>query len=365
MRDGSLAYGLLVNHYRGSGDVVCPIDWPDAYEARCLSDGKGAQAAMSGKRLWSIIVLVLVIAAIAWYLISQRQLLLALTQVSLLAITYLVGGQFLFLGTNGLFLREFAIKFGVRLTPKEWFGLSVVTTMGNYITPFSGGMIARAAYLKQRHGLAYAQFVTLLASSYLINFGVIGVVGALILLTLEEAIQFYWQVLVFFVAVAILMLALILFPTVRLPWKNRIARSVSVSLEGWMEVKSDQVLIAKLVAYTLVNILLSGFSFWIAYDALGSRISFRSALLLGLLTSFSLLIRITPGNLGIQEAVVSLSSGLLGIGTGPGLLVALLVRAATLVLAFTLGPIFSFLLTSKLAVPRGIEASVSGKEHLQ
>jgi hypothetical protein len=68
------------------------------------------------------------------------------------------------------------------------------------------------------------------------------------------------------------------------------------------------------------------------------------------MTSFSLLVRITPGNLGIQEAVVSLSSGLLGIGTGQGLLVSLLIRVATMIPTFTLGPVFSFLLTRKLAI---------------
>ena len=326
------------------------------------SDDQGTKASKRNRRLWSIIVLVLVVAAMAWYLNSQRQMLSAFGQVSLLAIGYLVVTRLLFLGVNGLFLREFASKFGVRLTLKEWFGLSVVTTMGNYITPFSGGMIARAAYLKQRHQLPYAQFVTLLASNYLINFGVIGAVGALILLTFGEAIRFYWQVFVFFMLVFISIVVLILFPATRLPWKNRVAKAVNVSFEGWLLVKNDPILLARLVACTLVNILLTGLSLWIAYDALGSRISFRSALLIGLLTSFSLLVRITPGNFGIQEAVVSLASGLLGIGMGQGLLAALLIRGATMIPAFTLGPVFSFLLTRKLAIPPGAESSISDGE---
>jgi uncharacterized membrane protein YbhN (UPF0104 family) len=307
---------------------------------------------MKVKQVWSIILLALVIAAVAWYLNSQRQLLSAFRRVSFLAILYLVGTRLLFLGTNGLFLREFASRFDVELTPKEWFGLSVVTTMGNYITPLSGGMVARAAYLKQRHRLPYAQFVTLLASNYLINFWVIGFVGVLTLLTLGRALQLYWQILVFFVAVVISISALALFPTVRLPWKNRIAKTVNTSLKGWGLVKSDRLLLTKLGGYTLINIFLNGLSFWIAYDALGSRVSFRSALLVGMLTSFSLLIRITPGNLGIQGAIASLSSGLLGAGAGQGLLAALLIRGATLIPAFTLGPIFSFLLTREAAVSK-------------
>jgi uncharacterized membrane protein YbhN (UPF0104 family) len=319
---------------------------------------------MKRRKYWPIVVLVLVVAAIAWYLYSQPHLLTAFRNVSLSAIIYLVGTRLLFLGTNGLFLREFAAKFGVALTAKEWFGLSVVTTMGNYITPFSGGMVVRATYLKHRHKFPYARFATLLASNYLVTFWVVGVVGALTLLTFGKAMWAYWQLFVFFIAVAISISALILFPAARLPLENRIAKALNTALAGWKLVKNDQVLLAKLVAYTLVNISLNALCIWVAYDALGSPVPFRSALLVGLLTSFSLLIGITPGNLGIQEAVVSLSSGLLGIGAGQGLLAALLVRGATILPAFTLGPVFSFSLTHTL-VPRDAEPSASGEEHLQ
>jgi uncharacterized membrane protein YbhN (UPF0104 family) len=192
----------------------------------------------------------------------------------------------------------------------------------------------------------------------------VGVVGALALLTFGKAMWAYWQLFVFFIAVVISISALILFPAARLPWENRIAKALNAALAGWELVKNDQVLLAKLVAYTLVNISLNALCIWVAYDALGFPVPFRSALLVGLLTSFSLLIGITPGNLGIQEAVVSLSSGLLGIGTGQGLLAALLVRGATILPAFTLGPIFSFSLIHTL-VPRDAEPSASGEEHLQ
>jgi uncharacterized membrane protein YbhN (UPF0104 family) len=303
------------------------------------------------KHRWSIIALVVVIAAIAVYLLTAPpELVAALKHVTLTAALVLLVLRLLFLATNGLFLREFASRFGVQLRPKEWMGLSVVTTMGNYITPFSGGMVARAAYLKRRHAFPYAQFATLLASNYLVNFWVVGVVGVFTLLTFGETIGLYWQVFAFFATVVISISALVIFPSFRLPWRNRVTQVMNTSLRGWGIVKSDPSLMARLVSYALFNILLTAFSFWVAYDALGSRVSFRAALLIGLLTSFSLLIKVTPGNLGIQETAISLSSGLLGIGIGQGLLVALLIRAATLLLLFTLGPIFSFLLTRELAV---------------
>lgn len=303
---------------------------------------------MMSRGYWSLVALVLVVAAIAFYLNSQRQLLTAFQNVSLSAIIYLIILRLLFLATNGLFLREFVSKFDVRLSPKEWFGLSAVTTMGNYITPFSGGLIARATYLKYRYAFPYAQFATVLASSYLVTFWVVGVVGVLALLTFVGAAQFFWQMALLFATVIVAISALVMLPSAKLPWNNRLARIVNVSLEGWALVKNDRSLLLKLIAYSLVNISLNGLSFWVAYQSLGSPISFAAALLVGLLAVFSILINVTPGNLGIQESVISLSSGLLGAGVGQGLLVGLLIRAATVVSAFTLGPIFSFLLTREL-----------------
>jgi uncharacterized membrane protein YbhN (UPF0104 family) len=299
-------------------------------------------------RFWSIVVLVLVLVGIALYLSSQPELLAALENMSPEAVLWLVVLRLLFLGTNGLFLRDSARKFGVRLVPREWFGLSIVTTMGNYIAPFSGGMIARAAYLKRRHAFPYAQFVALLTSYYLVSFWVIGVVGIAALSTLGTALRFYWQVLVFFAAVVVSISALVAFPSVTLPWSNRLAQLVSTSLQGWALVKKDMPLLTRLMAFAFANIVWNGLSFWVAYGALGSPVSFRGALLVGLLAAFSILLNVTPGNLGVQEAVVSLSSELLGMGVGQGLLVALLIRAATLILVFALGPLFSLLLTREL-----------------
>jgi uncharacterized membrane protein YbhN (UPF0104 family) len=303
---------------------------------------------MTGRGYWSIVVLVLVGAAIALYLNSQRQLLAAFQNVSLSAVIYLIALRLLFLVTNGLFLREFASKFGVRLVLKEWFGLSAVTTMGNYITPFSGGLIARAAYLKYRYAFPYAQFATVLASSYLVMFWVVGVVGVLTLVTFAGTAPLFWQMVPLFAAVVMAISALVVLPPVELPWNNRLTRIINTSLEGWALVKNDRLLLTRLVVYTLINVLLNGLSFWMAYKLLGSPISFATALLVSLLAVFSILINVTPGNLGIQEAVISLSSGLLGAGAGQGLLAALLIRAATLALAFTLGPVFSVLLTREL-----------------
>jgi uncharacterized membrane protein YbhN (UPF0104 family) len=300
-------------------------------------------------RAWSMIVVAVILVAIALYIGSQRHLLISIKNINLSALSYLVVIRVIFLILNGILLRELTLKYRIPLMPKEWFGLSVVTTMGNFITPFSGGLIARATYLKHRHALSYAKFASLLAANYLVYFWIVGVVGVITLMVFMDKPGYYWQVALFFVLVTLVISTLVMLPSTKLSWNNRLGAIINESLEGWLLIKSDKVLLGKLILYTLVNIFLHGFSFWIAFYALkGEPISFGPVFLISLLSVFSTLGNVTPGNLGIQEAVVSICSGILGIGAGIGLLASLLIRAATIIPTFTLGPIFSFVLTREL-----------------
>ena len=104
--------------------------------------------------------------------------------------------------------------------------------------------------------------------------------------------------------------------------------------------------------------------YFVAFASIGFAVPFTVALLIYLLTSFTLLINITPGNLGVQEAATSLAAAILGAGADMGLLAALIVRAVTILAAFALGPIFSYLLSKELIAVRGV-AQAPGKNSLE
>ncbi|MCB0162646.1 MAG: flippase-like domain-containing protein [Anaerolineae bacterium] len=306
-------------------------------------------------QLISITVLVVIVLAGGIYLSANADLLHSLSKLSAATVVMLIIFRTLFVATNGLFLQAFAAKFGVDLTVTEWFGLAVVTAMGNYITPFSGGMVIRATYLKRKHAFPYTQFLILLTSNYLVAFWVIGVVGLVTLMGFIPPTPYFWPIAFLFVGVIAGVSLLVVMPTVHLPTDHRLSRIINNALEGWRVVKSDKNLLVRLVIYTLINILLNGVSFWLAYQALDFSVTFAAALLISLMAVFSIFLNVTPGNLGIQEAVVGLSSSLLGMGVGEGLVVALIVRATTLIPIFILGPIFSYILTHRLMSPQSLE----------
>jgi len=304
---------------------------------------------MRKKRIWSFIATVIIATLIIIYIYHQPYSLEPLKNISLFVLICLIISRILFQITNGLILREIASKFNIKLTIKEWLGLPFVTAMGNYITPFSGGMIARASYLKYRHNFPYARFVSVLGANYLIYFGVAGVAGIITLMLSLGKFDLYWELLIFFLGVVLVISTLAMLPAIKIPGNNWLVVSLNNAVDGWALIKKDPFLLVKLVLYTLANILLNGISFWLAFVALSDiSLSLGTIFIISLVSSFSILIRITPGNLGVFESIVSLSSGVLGVGTGLGLMAALLIRAASVIPIFTLGPIFSVVLTREL-----------------
>ena len=94
----------------------------------------------------------------------------------------------------------------------------------------------------------------------------------------------------------------------------------------------------------IVQILISSLMLWLQFRVFGIEVSFVSALFLSAIGSLSLVIGLTPGNLGVQEAIIVFSAATIGITPAESLSAALLGRAVSLVVLFVLGPIFSYVL---------------------
>ena len=304
---------------------------------------------MNVKTIISLALFFMAAAGIGFYLLHHPELIGHVRDISPWHMILLFLMSVATLAANGLYLRIFAKKFNIHLKWKEWFGLASVTALGNYLTPFSGGLVARGAYLKNRHDFPYAHFLAMLAANYMIAFAVIGLTGVVIMLTLSGTTRFSWPVIFFFLATLSTILLVLFLPSPSIGGRNRLLRLLQQALEGMEFIRRDRELLWKLVALTFFNVVVGAFLFFIAFHSIGTAIPFRIALLIYLLTACTVLINITPGNLGVQEAASSLAAAILGAGADLGLLAALIVRAAAILAAFILGPIFTYLLSKELA----------------
>jgi uncharacterized membrane protein YbhN (UPF0104 family) len=253
----------------------------------------------------------------------------------------------MFLLTNGLILKAYTAKFMVHLKHREWIGLSFVTALGNYIAPFSGGMLYRAGYLKLKHNLSLTKFTILLASNYMINFWCVAITGLISSIYLMRKSVFTpWQLPFFFGCIVLFFLVLNSLPIPSISSRYWIIKKIREGSEGLKELIQDKLLFFQIIIYIFLNIIANALSFYVAFLSIGFDIFFTQALIISLIAVFSLLINITPANLGVQEAVISFASSSLKIGIGEGLVVALIIRAATMILVFTIGPVFLHLISN-------------------
>lgn len=294
------------------------------------------------------ISLIILISLIVWAGIYVKNHIDEFGIIFSLSLKYL--GILLFLSLLEIFLVGLLTKiitksFGIDLTSREWFGLSVVTRLGNYLLPFKGGVGLRGIYLRKYHDFPYTYFLTaLVATSIIILFvnSGIGITGMYLVHIYYEV--FNWIVFGILGISFLLFLAIIIFSPKVPNFRSNFFNKISNAINTWHDIKKNTSVVFKLLLIVLLHAFLNILIIFFAFRAFSVNISLTQTMIIASLSILSMLIGITPGSLGINEAVIVFSSRLFQITTAQGLLVATLRRIVVLFWVFTLGPIFSYIL---------------------
>jgi hypothetical protein len=123
------------------------------------------------------IILILFFTWAAWYISTHWQAFRPVFQVPWTNLAILYGIYFLALYVSGLYTKYNMLAFGLHLTSRECFILSVGTSAANYITFLRGGAGLRAIYFKTRHSFSFLDFFSSLTALYIIQLLVNGVLG--------------------------------------------------------------------------------------------------------------------------------------------------------------------------------------------
>jgi uncharacterized membrane protein YbhN (UPF0104 family) len=244
----------------------------------------------------------------------------------------------------------FLEHYGANLSFIEWFGLSVITDMANWILPFQGGIVPTAMYLKRQHNLPYTQYVSIMVGSYVLFFLSSSVMG---LVVTGLVYWIYGKVspvaLLFFSCILLGTLLFLMVSPKLPPSRFKLAEYARSVLEGWTELKNDRSLVISISAIFSLGSILTSLIFFISYRALSLDVDFLPTMVLGLISGYAIFIKLTPGNLGIREAIVALTSEMIGTGFHEGFAAAVLFRGINLLLIVIFGPLFSYLLTRRVS----------------
>jgi len=250
---------------------------------------------------------------------------------------------------NGLVTRDIVAHFGLRLQVREWIGITFVTTLFNYISPFRGGAAVRAIYLKRYHGLPFPKFLSTLAAtiafSLFINAALAGI--CIIILGIPGDTKGWLALGVCIGIVTILVLGVLFVPVMNREEKGIVGK-IAIAVKGWHAINQDQGLKNKLLIWTTINALGNALAFVLAFRIAGWQGEVLVAVVSSAFAKIGSFISIVPGALGVYEAFGAVSAQLIGGHLATALLAILVIRVLSTSIVLIMGTLMlPFLMRSQ------------------
>jgi len=235
---------------------------------------------------------------------------------------------------EGIFIKIVLKAFNKDIKIHESFYVSTLSRIGNYLLPLRAGIAMRATYLKKKFSFPYSQFISTLYGYYIILFLLYSAFALSGLAYKYIATRESYIVLTLFftgIFITMIIFSLVKIPIEKVPsTKNRaintIIKILKKILNGWNIIISNKKTLLNLFLISLGNILLNVVIFLLEFGALGIKSSIENIILYSSLSGVSLLVSITPGSLGLREAIFMLTSQSLGISNEIIMQMALLDR---------------------------------------
>ena len=229
---------------------------------------------------------------------------------------------------------------GYSIRRMQLYAIAWLRTFSNQVVPMSG----IAVYLQQVRQKSGASWQDLAASSsqqVFVGLAALGVVGvAAVLVNIRAINNAAIPLLLMFSAIAVGAIAASLgvsWVLQRIP--ARLKERIADASASFTKLAGNRSLVITLIGVQVVGVLLRGARLWLLFVLLGVSIDWQQALLIIALAEATILVAITPGGLGIREAIIIGGASLLGIPTEVSVTVSLIDRLFVVVLAgFFAGP---------------------------
>ncbi len=295
------------------------------------------------------IIGIIAVGVIIWIVLKNKDALAYLTNLKasnliLLVVLYML--QFI---AAAIPIWIIIIKLGGRrLSLFKWIKISVVGRMANYMVPKSGA-VYKAHVLKSDYELSYYDFINSYAFfSWLTICLNIAVATLLIFLFLPD-LQF--GNFLALPVLGLLLLILVVAPfvarhtlklfSVRNIYINMLLQKTMGVFKTMLVYGKDFRLMVELVGLTFIKICLNILFFFFLFTKIGIEIGFGQIALFIAVQQISVLVFITPGNIGIRELLYGAVGGVVGIGVTEGIMASAILRAINYVVVFPLGLLFS------------------------
>jgi len=275
------------------------------------------------------------------YIYEERQKFLRLMDITLpylILLACLCGMLFI---PTAASRKSMGDKLGFGLSINEWYGISIYSNLSSFVLPSRGDALLVAAYLKSRKNFPVSYFATMTLGNAILMAAILLMV-ALISLIVYGMLHSTWhyELMLLSCLALLVVLSLFLIDKIHLRQAGRTARVLGRALTAWRLIRTDRMLMVKLILLIITGTAIFVAWTYYSYIALGFPVDLVSMIFIGVIMRMSFLVSLTPGNLGIRELVLGATSDMLGLGFTEGVAVTLLQRAVSLLVMTVLALLY-------------------------
>lgn len=251
---------------------------------------------------------------------------------------------------NALKFRALSQIFRLELSLTEWIGLSVIPTFYAYFAPAQIGHLPRAYYLKKKHQLNYADYLSLVTGLNVFGILITSISGCFFTLPAlgnlqgneNRVILICLTAFLIAIAASLAVLGAGRFH-LHLPF-DRINQFIGNFQKGLALFQGDKKKLYLLMLLQFFSILTTGMGLYFSFEALGFHYPVYLILFTECLVTVMTVVSFTPANLGIREGGIVSIAVLAGVSASHAISASFLSRFGSIAVHFILGTTFSYLL---------------------
>ena len=296
---------------------------------------------MKPRQLVSLIFLFVMLGAGICYIALHRERFAVIFTVPLSGMASVAALVVLSRAIEALVLRLTVRELKADIGILESHLLAWTTRYWNYL-PMKPGTGALAVYMKRKRGLPYSQFLSYFLAVNLLTALSCGVLGLAVTVPMYLTRDLTPLIPTVFAGIVASSAGVMAVPT---NWnysgRSFVLRAVSQVGHAWHQMRRRRGLLVRIGLWKTAQGAVWAASLYLCSHLVGISDALPQAVVVALLRPVTMLISVTPGGLGIREALVGAVMMAFGRSFTGGVIAATLQRAAGLSLLIVIGPLAS------------------------
>ncbi len=215
------------------------------------------------------------------------------------------------------------------------FSYSTMNNFFNTILPMQGGIWVRGMYLRKRFDISWASYLFVMASGQIIQLALLGSIA--LAFYLAGRLPLYLPALPDTSVLAGILAVLVLGIAIAIVRRKTVMEFAERGARGFRMWTADPFRLARYIVEALAFHVLNGLRLWLAFLYVGTTLSITEICVLYAALAAGLSWAVTPGNIGVKEAAITILAAILGIDTGAAVAASIVDRIASLSVTLTIG----------------------------